>query len=153
MNGHIGRDTYGLTDIMGRHGIGERNEAGDQIISLAQDYNLVILNTYFQKDATKKVTYSSGGHNTQVDYILCRRSHLKTVVDCTVLPGECVAKQHKPVVCKMSVGAKRRTPMKGTPKTRWWKLNDETCTASFVQEATKCLKMTVKSHGKSQLQV
>ena len=83
---------------IGRHGFGERNEQGDMITSFAG--GLAIINTFFKKRTSQQVTFTSGGNNTQVDYMLCQRTELKQVVDCQVIPGECVAKQHKLVVCK-----------------------------------------------------
>ena len=47
--------------------------------------------------------------------------------DCTVLPGEAVAKQHKLVQTKY-----RRKENK-IKKTKWWKLNDEEHRKNFVR--------------------
>ena len=60
----------------------------------------------FVKRSTQKITYSSGGNNTQVDYILVRRRRMKEVWDTKVITGESVAKQHRLVVSKMVMWTK-----------------------------------------------
>ena len=45
-----------------------------------------------------RVTYSSGGRSSQVDYIMVRRPRVKEVVGTKVVVGESVAKQHRIVV-------------------------------------------------------
>ena len=90
----------------------------------------------------QKATYSSGGVDTQVDYLLGRRQLLKEVVDCKVLPNESVARQHRPVVCRLKRGQKRVKRQKGTKKTRWWKLNEQEHRKEFEQKmVTKIQEM------------
>ena len=40
------------------------------------------------------VTYNSGGRESQIDFLMCRRCHLKEVINCKVINGEAVAAQH-----------------------------------------------------------
>ena len=79
LNGHVGVGNNG-EDVMGRHGMGERNDEGQAVVDFAKRMELVISNTLFQKKLGRKITYSSGGRNTQVDYILLRRRRLKGVL-------------------------------------------------------------------------
>jgi hypothetical protein len=51
-------------------------------------------------------TFQSGQHSSQIDFILARREDRRACLDCKVIPGECVAPQHK----------------LGIARTRWWKL-------------------------------
>uniref|UniRef100_A0A3P9HBU6 Lipoxygenase domain-containing protein n=1 Tax=Oryzias latipes TaxID=8090 RepID=A0A3P9HBU6_ORYLA len=89
---------------------------------------MAVVNTYFQKREEHRVTYRSGGRSTQVDYILCRRGHLREVNDCKVVVGESVARQHRMVVCKMTLEVRKKKRGKTEKKTKWWKLqNEETC--------------------------
>ena len=65
----------------------------------------------FLKRSKQKITYSSGGSNTQVDYIIVRRGRLKEVCDTKVITGESLAKQLRLVVSKMVMWTKwRKTP-------------------------------------------
>ncbi|PWA97386.1 ATPase, F1 complex alpha/beta subunit, N-terminal domain-containing protein [Artemisia annua] len=41
------------------------------------------------------ITFQSGVHNTQIDYLLVRRSDLRACRDCRVFPGEACSSQHK----------------------------------------------------------
>ncbi|KAK2810385.1 hypothetical protein Q5P01_000408 [Channa striata] len=54
------------------------------VVDFAKGMEMDVVNTYFQKRGEHRVTYKSGGRSTQVDYILCRRGHLREVSDCKV---------------------------------------------------------------------
>ena len=41
-----------------------------------------VVSTYFQKREDHRVTFTSGGRSSQVDYILCSRCNLKDIGDC-----------------------------------------------------------------------
>ena len=75
------------------------------------------------KKPAHRVTYSSGGHNSQVDYIMVRRRRIK-VVDTKVIVGESIAKQHRMVVSEMVIWTKWRKASKSVKKIKWWKLKD-----------------------------
>jgi hypothetical protein len=40
-----------------------------------------------------KLTFSSGQHCSQIDFILVRRDDRHACLDCNVIPGECVVPQ------------------------------------------------------------
>ena len=54
--------------------------------------DLAVVNTYFKKKDERRVTYKSGGKNTQVAYVMCRRRDLKEMCDCKVMVNEYVVK-------------------------------------------------------------
>ena len=85
------------------------------------------------------MTYKSGGKSTQVDYVMCRRK-LKEMCDCKIILNECVAKQHRMVVCKMALMVKKKKAEKVKPKIRWWKLKETSCQKAFRQEVTRILE-------------
>ncbi|XP_063610240.1 uncharacterized protein LOC134784178 [Penaeus indicus] len=58
LNGHVGTDIRGMEGHMGNHGYGDMNEQGEQIRSIAEAADLAIINTYFSKLNSQKVTYS-----------------------------------------------------------------------------------------------
>ena len=93
---------------MGRYGAGTRNKEGSMVVDFGKRLDLAIVNTYFKKKEEHRVTYKSGGKSTQVDYVMCRRRNLKEICDCKVILNECVAKQHRMVVCKMALPRKHR---------------------------------------------
>ena len=100
LNGHVGEGNIGNEEIMGRYGAGTRNKKGSMVVDFGKRMDLAIVNTYFKKKDEHRVTYKSGGKSTQVDYVMCRRRNSKEMCDYKVIVNECVAKQHRMVVCK-----------------------------------------------------
>ena len=138
-NGYVGEGNAGVEVNIGKHGVGRRNDEGDRIVEFAAVNNLAVTNTYFKRRLSRKITYTSGHKNSQVDYILCRRREMRNVQDCYVLPGEAVAKQHKVVVCRMVIKTNgKQTPVK-VKKTKWWKLNLEEHRVKFVDKVKAIL--------------
>ena len=58
--------------------------------------------------------------------------------DCKVIVNECVAKQHRMVVCKMALMVKKKAE-KVKSKIRWWKLKETSCQKAFRQKVTRIL--------------
>ena len=139
LNGHVGDGNNGDEHVMGKFGFKERNEEGQMIVDFAKRMEMAVVNTYFKKREEHRVTYKSGGRSTQIDYILCKRSNLKECGDCKVIPEESVAKQHRVVICKMTVTVKKRKKVIIEPRIRWWKLKEEDCCVKFKEEVKQAL--------------
>ncbi|KAK3553368.1 hypothetical protein QTP70_003534 [Hemibagrus guttatus] len=122
-------------------GVKERNLEGQMVVDFAKRMDMAVVNTYFQKREEHRVTYKSGGRRTQVDYILCRRGNLKEISDCKVVVGESVARQHRMVVCRMTlyVCKMKRSKIEIEKKTKWWKLKKEECCEEFRQKLRQAL--------------
>ena len=60
--------------------MGERNDEGQAVVDFAKRMELVISNTLFQKKLGHKITYSSGGRNTQVDLHLAKKKKAEGVL-------------------------------------------------------------------------
>ena len=58
------------------------------MVDFAIRMEMSVLNTYFKKREGHRLTYKSGGRSTQVDYIMCRRAHLKEIGNCKVIAGD-----------------------------------------------------------------
>ena len=109
------------------------------VVDFAKKMEMAVVNTLLQKRQEHRVTYKSGGKSTQVDYILCRRCNLKEIKDCKVVVGESVAKQHRMVVCRMTVVVKRMKRKRAEQKTKWWKLKKEERSMAFREEFRRAL--------------
>ncbi|KAK2891998.1 hypothetical protein Q8A73_017663 [Channa argus] len=72
-NGDVGEGNRGDENVMGRFGLQDRNTEGQMVVDFAKRMEMAVVNTFFQKRQEHRVTYKSGGRNTQVDDILCRR--------------------------------------------------------------------------------
>ena len=59
--------------------------------------------------------------------------------DCKVIVNECVAKQHRMMVCKMAFMVKKKRAGKVKPKIRRRKLKETSCQEAFRQEVTRTL--------------
>ncbi|KAK3532898.1 hypothetical protein QTP70_002251 [Hemibagrus guttatus] len=139
LNGHVGEGNRGDEEVMGKFGVKERNLEGQMVVDFAKRMDMGVVNTYFQKWEEHRVTYKSGGRRTQVDYILCRRGNLKEISDCKVVVGESVARQHRMVVCRMTLIVCKTKRSKIEKKTKWWKLKKEECCEEFRQKLRQAL--------------
>ena len=80
-NSHVGTLADGFENVHGGRGFGTRNTEGEMLLEFAIATELCVVNTWFTKEESKKVTYESGGTRTVVDYVLVRRKALSAVKD------------------------------------------------------------------------
>ena len=127
LDGHVGAANVGFERVHGGFGYGSRNQEGEDILSFALAYDLLIANTLFRKRESHLVTFSSGQHSSQIDFVLARREDRHACLDCKVVSGEYVVTQHKLVVAdfRFRVRVHRDKRAKIT-RTKWWKLRGET---------------------------
>jgi len=103
-----------------------RNNGGVSILDFVVVYELAIVNSYFRKRDEHLVTFKSGSTRTQIDYFLIRVNSRRWYRNCKVLPGECLATQHRLLVLDVEIrGAIRRRRSVGVYKVKWWNLKGE----------------------------
>ena len=117
MNGHVGKTTAGYEDVHGGIGYGVRNAEGERILEFGLALDMVVCNTLFNKHSSRLITYSSGGVNTQIDYMLMKTRDKMILKDVKVIPGEEVFTQHKLVVCDLNISIEREKKKPYIPKT------------------------------------
>jgi hypothetical protein len=98
LNGHVGSTRVGFDRVHGGFRYGSMNQEGEGILNFILAYDLIVANTLFRKRVSHLVTFISGQHFSQIDFILVRRENRHACLDCKVVPRECVVPQHKLVV-------------------------------------------------------
>ncbi|XP_017228986.2 uncharacterized protein LOC108204180 [Daucus carota subsp. sativus] len=78
-NGHIGARADGYQGVHGGFGYGVRNDNGSTLLEFVTAHDLVIVNSCFRKRDDNLITFRSGGHATQIDYLLIRSRDFRFV--------------------------------------------------------------------------
>jgi hypothetical protein len=125
-NGHVGSTRVGFEGVHESFRYDSRNQEGEGILKFALAYDLIVVNTLFRKRVFHLVTFSSGQHCSQINFILMRREDRRAWLDCNVIPEECVIPQHKLVVADFRFRVHlQRSKRVQAPMTKWWKLKQE----------------------------
>ena len=83
------------------------------------------------------ITYKSGGNASQIDFFLTRRVGRTCCLDYKVIPGECVATQHRLLVLDVRLRKMYRKIRRVlNRRIKWWKLKGDGQTP-FVRRLTK----------------
>ncbi|XP_071704906.1 uncharacterized protein [Rutidosis leptorrhynchoides] len=134
---HAGTFSDGYTGVHGGFGYGVRNEEGRSILEFAVAHDLVVANSFFRKTEAQLATFHSGGHSTQIDYLLLRKGDLRACRDCRALTTWTCSTQHRLLVMDLVVQrrvTRRVRPVQ--PRILWKKLNEvnaETFKASVLE--------------------
>ena len=86
-NGHVGKCAEGFEGIHGEYGIGKRNAEGRMLLNFCDQIELCAANTWYKKKDKRKMTYSSGGNDTEIDFVLVGKEKRKYLRDVKVIPG------------------------------------------------------------------
>ena len=100
-------------EVLGPHGIGQRNTNGDLLLQLAVERGLRMLNSFYQHDLAHTASwYHRRWHTPGVlDHAVCYQDHARFVDDVRALPGAEVISDHKLMV--MSLSAKPQQDFAG----------------------------------------
>ena len=133
MNGHVGADRSGVERLHGGPGYGSQNEESRTILQCAQMYDLVIANTFFEKNYQHPITYRSGDRMSTIDYIMVRTDEIRAIKECKVISGEYVATQHRLVVMEINVEMARKPGRRiKQNKTKWQNLEKDEFKLTFL---------------------
>lgn len=121
-NGHVGENNVGYEECHGGYGCG--NEQGEALLEVAKAYGLTIVNTWFRKKQRHILTYASGPHETEIDYLLCSNEIRRLLRDCKVILGESVVSQHRLVLAELKLSPKKSLINQSVPieKVKWFNL-------------------------------
>ncbi|ESO00241.1 hypothetical protein HELRODRAFT_123324, partial [Helobdella robusta] len=102
-NAKIGRDNIGFEEVMGKYGIGNRNNRGERLLEFAKDQKMYITNTKTQN--TKKWTRESpdGKTTNMIDLILIEQKWMKFVTQCRAFPSAEIGSDHRLVLCNVKM--------------------------------------------------
>jgi hypothetical protein len=126
LNEHVGSTRVGFDGVHGGFGYGSRNQEEEGILNFALTYDLFVANTLFIKRVSHLVTFNSGQHCSQINFILVRKEDTHACLDCKVISRECVVPQHKHVVADFRFRVRfQRSKRVQAPRTKWWKLKEE----------------------------
>jgi exonuclease III len=83
LNAKIGEDNLDLKSVMGRHGMGARNENGEMFIDLCMNYNLVIDGSLFPHKNIHKATWVAPNQHTfnQIDHVVISKKWRGSLLD------------------------------------------------------------------------
>ena len=136
-NGHIGTNAAGYDGVHGGYGFGDRNMDGERLLEFAESLDLVICNSLFKKRKSHLVTYSSGGAQTQSDYILTRLKDHKLLKDAKAVHSEECVSQHRLLICSTVIRFLKKAEKVFTPKVRLWKLKDNEVKQAFEKHVAE----------------
>jgi len=94
--------------IVGKFGLGERNERGDRLEDFCQANDFFISNTMFQQHPRRLWTWKSPGDNArnQIDYILMKRRWRSSLFSARTRPGADCGSDHQLLVAHMRLKLK-----------------------------------------------
>ncbi|VDO57149.1 unnamed protein product [Schistosoma margrebowiei] len=92
LNAKVGIDNIGYEDIMGRHGLRERNRNGERSANLYAFNKSVIGGKIFPHKSIHKATWISTDHTeNQIDHIRINKKYRKTMEDVRTRRGAAIA--------------------------------------------------------------
>ena len=106
-NAKVGnQETPGVT---GKFGLGMWNGAGQRLIEVCQENELVTANTIFQQHKRRLYTWTSpdGQHRNQIDYILCSQKWNSSIQSAKTRPGNDCGSDHKLLIAKFILKLKK----------------------------------------------
>ncbi|XP_070056876.1 uncharacterized protein [Nicotiana tomentosiformis] len=121
-NGHIRATSGGYDDVHDGFDFVDRNEGRTSLLDFARAFDLVIVNSSFPKKREHLVTFWSSVAETQIDYLLCRKSDRGLCTDCKVIPSEYLSTLHRLLVMDLEI--MRKMAMYSQHRIKWGALTE-----------------------------
>ena len=105
------------------------------LLDFCDQKELCVANSWFKKKDKRKVTYSLGGNDIEIDFVLGGKEKRKYSRDVKVIPG---ALQHRLVVVDVEE-QKLKKSVKKSKRVRWrvWKLKEKEFEEKFEERIRK----------------
>ncbi|XP_076038003.1 uncharacterized protein LOC143023369 [Oratosquilla oratoria] len=118
VNGHVGSDRGGVENVIGAHGIGNRNREGERVIDFCtMNNNLSIMNTFYKHRPSHQWTWYRWNDNLQsyndkfqIDLVITNNK--KIFRDVKAIPSVSLDSDHRLVVAKINARKWRVVPGK-----------------------------------------
>ena len=107
LNARVGSD-HETWSALGRHGIGNMNSNGLQLLTVCSEFNLVIGNTWFRGKHKGTWMHPRSKHWHLIDYVIVRRNDLRDLYNVRVMRGAECSTDHRLVRAKFSIRIRRR---------------------------------------------
>ena len=128
LNGHVGKESDRYEGVHGGQGYGMRNAEGERILEFCEAAGIIVCGTQFRKADSKLISYSSGGSNTTVDYLMTWKQDRRGLKDAKVVS------LHHLMVCDLEVNRSRPVQQeKFRPRRKVWKLRDPVARKIFEE--------------------
>ena len=123
-NARVGRDADAWQGVIGKHGVGNRNESGLLLLEFCTELQLSITNTLFQQKNSLKTSWMHprSKHWHLIDYILVRQRDVRDVLHTRVMPSAECHTDHRLVRCKVALQFKP-TVRKGSIRQKKFRLD------------------------------
>ena len=94
-NGLVRKCAKGFESVHRGNGIGKRNAEGKRLLEFCDERELGVANTWFDKTDKRNITYSAGGCETEIEFVLVAEKYTKCTWDVKVILWKLL---HRPVV-------------------------------------------------------
>ena len=113
LNAKVGSDVEGYERVMGKHGVGTRNENGEKLCDFCGMNDLVITGTIFPHREVHKQTWISPDRRTrnQMDHVLINRRFRASVLDTRAIRSAVIASDHHLVCSRLRLKLKAARKM------------------------------------------
>ena len=126
-NAKVGTRNSHDAGVIGKFGMGERNERGERLVDFCSLNNLYITNTRFKQSKQNRIwTWESPGgtYHNQIDYILVSKNMIGSVQNSRSFPSADFGSDHQLVMANVKLKLKTNRQQQGTRKMDIGKLSD-----------------------------